>query len=877
MKRPIPELLAPAGSWEALLAAIGAGADAVYLGGRRFNARRLAKNFGPEELERAVAYSHERGVRVYVTVNTLIRERELQEAIEYLLWLYEIGVDAVLVQDAGLARLARDTVPRLPLHASTQMTVHNAEGVEHLAREGFRRVVLARELGSEEIEEIASRSRDLGIGLEIFIHGALCFSFSGQCLLSTCMGGRSANRGVCAQPCRKRYTLVKGAADEFGRMSAERQAMSDTAHLLSTRDLCTFGWLDSIVRLPVESLKIEGRMKSPEYVAVVVDVYRRALDLLGEGDWRPDPVEECRLALAFNRLFTRGLIFGARDEEMLSPETPGHRGLKIGTSQSRTRRQDLLRIRLIRELMPVKGDAIAFRTADGKTAGGFILSRAPLRRGGEISVRVPCDIPENAEISIMRSSSLEQRAREIMARSVSSRVPLMLKMNAFLDAEQYLVLRGTVCQPGRTPLSVSVKSNIPFQSARGRPLAAVDMKKHLCRGIHPPFSLTDCRIEYPGGLFMPLSALNENRRRFLMEALSAVTASYRPDETEIQGCRDQLDRFRRYAPLRIAHSIQMDRPPKLGVIVDDLQSARESFMHGADTIYYELETGDAIRKANPRAGSVVPAPEDLRSLGDICEDCHASGKSLFWKWPRICRQPFIDRAVLLATDTSSPVLDGFMVENAGAAVALKRYGLKQPIHGYSGLNVWNSWSVAEYSELFGLLTLSPELSLREIEHMMQMRRPGWPEIGMQVQGNLEAMVSEICIPASLGLCREGGCGDGDSGVWALRDEQNCLFPIRMGSSCHTHIFNSVETCLIDLIPEFFRCGIDTFILDARGRGSVYSGRICEIYSSAIEAVMEYGVRARDEILSLKEGIREMARGGITMGPLLTGLREEDHQ
>ena len=240
----LPELLAPAGSPEALKVAVAAGADAVYLSGKRFGARKFAANFDEKELKEAVDYTHLCGVKVYVTVNTLVRDGELSEVARYLLWLYEIGVDAVLVQDVGVAALARRIVPDLDLHASTQMTIHNRAGAAWAEGLGMKRVVLAREVSLQEAEEIG---KGLNVGLEVFVHGALCYCYSGQCLLSSVIGGRSGNRGMCAQPCRKPYVLLRGSKDEYGRPVDMAAAPIKDRYLMSTRDLAFYNHLDRIV------------------------------------------------------------------------------------------------------------------------------------------------------------------------------------------------------------------------------------------------------------------------------------------------------------------------------------------------------------------------------------------------------------------------------------------------------------------------------------------------------------------------------------------------------------------------------------------------------------------------------------------------------
>ncbi|MHB8155948.1 MAG: peptidase U32 family protein, partial [Desulfocucumaceae bacterium] len=273
MKRP--ELLAPAGGWEALTAAVENGADAVYLGGHMFSARQSADNFNDDELSRAVDYAHLRGVKLYVTVNTLIADSQMEEALEFLYRLQVLGADAAIIQDMGLASLARKAIPELSLHASTQMTAHNSPGVRELTGAGFSRVVLAREMSLEEIKLI---KKTTGADLEVFIHGALCISYSGQCLLSSMIGGRSGNRGRCAQPCRMQYSLL----DKNGSSAADTSQTGE--YLLSPRDLNMSGHIPDLIRAGVGSFKIEGRMKRPEYVATVVRVYRNLIDRALSGE-----------------------------------------------------------------------------------------------------------------------------------------------------------------------------------------------------------------------------------------------------------------------------------------------------------------------------------------------------------------------------------------------------------------------------------------------------------------------------------------------------------------------------------------------------------------------------------------------------------------
>ena len=262
------ELLAPAGSREALVAAVESGANAVYLAGNMFGARAYANNFDEEGMREAIAFAHQRNVLVHVTVNTIVDDQEIPQLVKYLRFLYEAGADAVLVQDLGVARIVRDNVPELPMHASTQMTVHNLDGVLALQNLGFSRVVLSRELSLAAIKEICD---NCNVEIEVFVHGALCVCYSGQCLMSSVIGGRSGNRGRCAQPCRLPYTLVDAQDNDLLGDSAGK-------YLLSPRDMKGIDLLPQLIEAGVSSLKIEGRMKRPEYVAIVVGSYRHAID-----------------------------------------------------------------------------------------------------------------------------------------------------------------------------------------------------------------------------------------------------------------------------------------------------------------------------------------------------------------------------------------------------------------------------------------------------------------------------------------------------------------------------------------------------------------------------------------------------------------------
>jgi putative protease len=310
------ELLAPVGSVDSLKAAVQNGANAVYLGGKNFNARQYASNFAYDEILEAVVYAHLRDVKVYITLNILLDESELSDAIDYVRYLRKIGVDAIIVQDVGFASIIREVFPDMEIHASTQMTVNNIYGIEHLEKMGFKRAVLAREVPLNELKSISSKT---DMELEVFVHGALCFSYSGQCLMSSFIGGRSGNRGTCAQPCRMPYTPV----DEKGNSLLD----FDKLHLLSTRDLNTIEEINELVLSGVKSFKVEGRMKRPEYVATVISAYRKAIDF---GIESISTEEKNDIETIFNRGFTKGLTFNDFGRDFVNVDRPDNRGRVIG-------------------------------------------------------------------------------------------------------------------------------------------------------------------------------------------------------------------------------------------------------------------------------------------------------------------------------------------------------------------------------------------------------------------------------------------------------------------------------------------------------------------------------------------------------------------
>lgn len=482
-----PELLSPAGTKEALIAAVRSGADAVYLGGKTLNARRGAGNFDSDELKWAGDYLHERGKKLYVTVNTLLKQSEIGELTELARDLSACGADAAIVQDAGVCAFLREILPSIHLHASTQMAIHNVQGARYLKERGFERVVLARELNLEEIRECSS----LGIETEVFCHGALCVACSGQCLFSSLVGGRSGNRGACAQPCRLPYKL-NGTVKSDG-------------YLLSPKDLMTAADLKSISEAGASSLKIEGRLKRPEYVAIVTSVYRKILD--GEPFTQKDEEE---LKQIFNRGgFTRGYAMGIRDGDFLSKVRPSHFGVKVGEAVSRGE------IRLTRDVIAT--DSIAIRAEHAEDV--------PVKISGFAGRSIKNPAGKTGTLYRMVSDEQMKRAAQSVEKEKQV-IPLTASLTLHVGEKAALTVSDGI-------LTVTHESE-NVEKANSSMADKEKISAQLCKTGGTPYYFKNIDIDTDADAFAPSSMLN-NLRRMCIETLAQKRIETRRGAGEIKG------------------------------------------------------------------------------------------------------------------------------------------------------------------------------------------------------------------------------------------------------------------------------------------------------------------------------------------------------
>lgn len=825
------ELLAPAGSREALVAAVENGANAIYLAGNAFGARAYASNFDREALREAIHFAHLRKVAIHVTVNTIVADEEMGPLRDYLRFLYEAGADAVLVQDLGVARVAHETVPDLPLHASTQMSVSSLEGVRALAELGFTRVVLARELSLKEIRHICAHAP---VEIETFMHGALCVCYSGQCLMSSMIGGRSGNRGRCAQPCRLPYTLV----DEKG-----QDVLGDKAgsYLLSPRDLSTIDVIPDLIEAGVSSLKIEGRMKRPEYVATVVRTYREAIDTYYAGKGYVVTQEERDdLAQIFNRDFTTAYLEGRPGKAMMSDRRPNNRGLLIGRVTAYDWDARIVTVKLSGRLG--LGDQVDFWVKVGGRVTATISSLRDAegreveegQAGDTVSFAIPSAVRDHDRVFKVYDARLMERAKETYASGAPvRRIPVAIAVRAAIGEPLTVTLCDAEGHRGEG------RTDFIGESARKRPLSEEIIRKQVSRLGTSVYEMKSLHCDIAGEVMVPMSEINEARRK-AVEALDAL----RLKEIEAREHRPEpkfTDRIARPTP----------KKADFLVAVDTLGKAEAALAAGADGILFGGESYEHR----------VIAPEEYERAWQMARE---AGARIDFNTPRIVhdgQQKHVER--LLAAFAAFPP-DAVHVHNI-AMLALVRRLTDFTIHADYSLISYNKQTLAFLKD-YGAsgATLSPELTAKEIRKLTQ--ESSLP-LTCIVHGRLELMVSNYCVTGSfLGGCGEGPCTQPCTrGHFALKDRKDALFPLAMDQFCHMHVLNSKVLSMMPHAMKFRAAGIETMQIEAKAMGEKEIAAIVKAYRKAM-AFPEEPAEAQLSWIHEQEG-KDITRGHYFRGVL----------
>ncbi|CUH96201.1 hypothetical protein P22_2290 [Propionispora sp. 2/2-37] len=828
------ELLAPVGSQKALVAAVESGANAVYLAGKLFGARAYADNFNEEELAEAVKLAHLRGVLVYVTVNTLVDNQEIQDLISYMQYLDRIHVDAIIVQDIGVADIARQVIPSMPLHASTQMTIHNLDGVLFLAKNGFSRAVLARELSLEDIRYICRYSP---IEIEIFIHGALCISYSGQCLMSSIIGGRSGNRGRCAQPCRLPYTLV----DKQGCNALDDQDAGE--YLLSPKDLNTIDSIPELLSAGVTSLKIEGRMKRPEYVAVVVDTYRRSLDacLAGNGKRASSLGDHKNLAQVFNRDFTTAYLYKHSGREMISHRRPNNRGVRIGRVLEYRANSKTAVIRLDEPLY--KGDIIEFWvkvggrvniTVNSMSIDGEPVLEAPANTA--VAVPVPSPVKSNDRVFKVFDARLMEYARKFFAGVAPvRRIPVKVLVEVAVGEPLRICIEDTDGYTGQAA------THFIAEKARNRPLTAETISRQIERMGNTVFAVQSLNCQIQGEVMVPVSEINDARRR----AIDGLEQA-------------RLDRFIRSREKsvvlpRIAGPVIREKKrmmPQLTVHVDSVEKVKQALDHGADVILFGGET------MNHR---MIPTDE-YRKVVDMVR---TKEKKIILSTPRLVKEWQVDKIKKELTLFGQLTPDAVAVSNLGV-LHMARELTDIPLHGDYPLNIYN-WAAIKFLQEQGLdsITLSPELNFSQVEEIVSLSTL---PVECLVHGYLTLMISEYCMLGSfLGNLHAGSCSQAClKGTYWLKDRKEEIFPVVTDQFCRMHILNAKELSMLPYIYRFYEMGIDRIRIEGKNDRPVQLGRLVRLYRECLE-------QERDSSDRLQDKINQLEHENITRGHYFRGV------
>jgi len=736
MKRK-PELLAPAGDWDCLRAAVSAGADAVYFGMPRFNARMRAENFSEEDLPKVMEFLHSHGVKGYVTLNVLVFTDELDDAIAELRLLNDSGVDAVIIQDVGLAALARRLFPDLRVHASTQMTVTSPEGVEFARDLGAKQIVLSRELSLRELAKFES-----DLPLEVFVHGALCVAYSGQCLTSESLGQRSANRGECAQACRMPYQIV---------IDGVLQDLGDKRYLLSPQDLAAVEEIPELIRLGVASFKIEGRLKSPEYVTAVTSVYRKAIDAaLADQPAKPSEDDWYRMEMTFSRGLFSGWMHGVDHQQLVNATYGKKRGTLVG--QITAVGPDYVEIEKETHSHLKPGDGIVFENlADtNNEQGGRIYAvrgnRLSFERGKVDFAR----IKPGTRLWKTSDPALDRELKRAWQARIESpeekKIPLAISFSGKSGEPLVVEVSETTIRLASSTL----------QPAQKQPLGTATLEDIFSRLHETPFHLARVENRIVGDVFIPKSELTRLRHE-LVAALTA-TRTRKPSGVTLH---EALDDLKAAVPVPRPSALQ------LSALCRTMEQIEAALDCEVPTIYADFED---IRRYKDAVASVR----------------RAQNAEIFLATPRI--QKAGEQGFFKLIENMEP--HGVLIRNVGAISYFKNSPLKRI--GDFSLNVSNPATAAVFlAHGLDRVTISYDLNITQVLALLHAAPPEWFEL--TIHQHMPMFHMEHCVFAA--FMSKGStfldCGRPcEKHRVHLRDRVGIEHPLRADVGCRNTLFNA---------------------------------------------------------------------------------------
>ena len=786
----IMELLAPAGTMENFMAALESGADAIYLGGKVFNARAHAANFGIDELREAVRLAHILDVSVYVTVNILIGDTELKDLEQYIKDLDSIGVDAIIVQDLAVAEIAKRVAPNIHLHGSTQMTAATLDAVRFYESLGFTRVVLARELSLKEIQHICKHCK---AEIEVFVHGALCVCYSGQCLMSSFIGGRSGNRGACAQPCRLPYELL----DSKG----ESVLPKHEAYLLSPKDLNYSEHMNELVAAGVTSFKVEGRMKKVSYVRQVIGTYREILD-------EASIHENQRKALAsgFNRGFSTAYLEDTVGRQMMTVVAPNHQGKPIGESYTKKGEVYLSLTEPIEQGSLVKilqsNGSVTYYTVDDEwTCVSDTLYKGRPAEGLAVGQLYLASTPKNT-----KSRGLQEFTRKY---------DMSVYLSVGSNGETNYTELTAILDSG---LSVTVTNEYVPAIANKVPTSLEKVTEQLGRLGNTLFRLS--YVDIPDGPYMwPASVLNALRRDAVTALETALITHHVESWQALQVTGDEEYDF------KAQHELSYDTCPMISARVDEIEGVKAAISGGAQKIVFG---GDRLSRT----------PYALSIYDEVAHLCAQSDVICTFATPRVVKDDEVEayKHTLEAIVQAHP--DSISIHVPQALLWLRELGYTGAIEADTGLNIFNTPTLHFWEQLhISCVNPSQELTLKQIT---ELAKHSHVPIETMIHGYTEMMISEYCAIASfVGTGSKVNCPmPCVKESYSLKDRKGEIFPIRTDPYCRMHIMNSHEMDMRAYVPMLLQKGISILRVDGRHMKPSYVKDIVSQYVGIATGTME---------------------------------------
>ena len=786
----IMELLAPAGTMENFMAALESGADAIYLGGKVFNARAHAANFGIDELREAVRLAHILDVSVYVTVNILIGDTELKDLEQYIKDLDSIGVDAIIVQDLAVAEIAKRVAPNIHLHGSTQMTAATLDAVRFYESLGFTRVVLARELSLKEIQHICKHCK---AEIEVFVHGALCVCYSGQCLMSSFIGGRSGNRGACAQPCRLPYELL----DSKG----ESVLPKHEAYLLSPKDLNYSEHMNELVAAGVTSFKVEGRMKKVSYVRQVIGTYREILD-------EASIHENQRKALAsgFNRGFSTAYLEDTVGRQMMTVVAPNHQGKPIGESYTKKGEVYLSLTEPIEQGSLVKilqsNGSVTYYTVDDEwTCVSDTLYKGRPAEGLAVGQLYLASTPKNT-----KSRGLQEFTRKY---------DMSVYLSVGSNGETNYTELTAILDSG---LSVTVTNEYVPAIANKVPTSLEKVTEQLSRLGNTLFRLS--YVDIPDGPYMwPASVLNALRRD-AVTALETALITHHVESWQALQVTGDVD-----YDFKAQHELSYDTCPMISARVDEIEGVKAAISGGAQKIVFG---GDRLSRT----------PYALSIYDEVARLCAQSDVICTFATPRVVKDDEVEayKHTLEAIVQAHP--DSISIHVPQALLWLRELGYTGAIEADTGLNIFNTPTLHFWEQLhISCVNPSQELTLKQIT---ELAKHSHIPIETMIHGYTEMMISEYCAIASfVGTGSKVNCPmPCVKESYSLKDRKGEIFPIRTDPYCRMHIMNSHEMDMRAYVPMLLQKGISILRVDGRHMKPSYVKDIVSQYVGIATGTME---------------------------------------